>query len=75
MLKNKISILVVDDEVDICDMVSAILNDEGYQTKIALNPNDAINIIKNNDITLIITDVWMNNNINAGLELLTTQVI
>ena len=71
MLKNKISILVVDDEIDICDMVSAILNDEGYQTKIALNPNDAINIIKNNDITLIITDVWMNNNINAGLELLT----
>ena len=67
MLKNKISILVVDDEIDICDMVSAILNDEGYQTKIALNPNDAINIIKNNDITLIITDVWMNNNINAGL--------
>ena len=71
MLKNKISILVVDDEIDIGEMVSAILNDEGYQTKIALNPNDAINIIKNNDITLIITDVWMNNNINAGLELLT----
>lgn len=71
MLKNKISILVVDDEVDICEMVSAILNDEGYQTKIALSSNDAINIIKNNDVTLIITDIWMNNNVNAGLELLT----
>ena len=71
MLKNKISILVVDDEDDICEMVSAILNDEGYQTKIALSSNDAINIIKNNDITLIITDIWMNNNVNSGLELLT----
>jgi two-component system nitrogen regulation response regulator NtrX len=70
MLKNKISILVVDDEADICEMVSAILNDDGYQTKIALSSNDAINIIKNNDITLIITDIWMSNNFNAGLELL-----
>ena len=31
MLKNKIYILVVDDENDICKMVSEILNDEGYQ--------------------------------------------
>ena len=71
MLKNKISILVVDDEVDICEMVSAILKDEGYQTKIAFSSKDAVNVIKNNDITLIITDIWMNNNVNAGLELLT----
>ena len=71
MLKNKISILVVDDESDICDMVSAILNDEGYQTQTALSVDNAINIIKNNDITLIVTDIWMNNNVNAGLDLLT----
>ena len=71
MLKNKISILIVDDEVDICEMVSAILKDEGYQTNTALSSNDAINIIKNNDITLIITDIWMNNKVNDGLELLT----
>ena len=71
MLKNKISILIVDDEIDICDTVSAILSDEGYKTITAFNSIDAVNIIKKNDITLIITDIWMNNNVNAGLDLLT----
>ena len=37
MLKNKIHILVVDDENDICKMVSEILNDEGYVTRTANN--------------------------------------
>ena len=30
MLKNRISVLVVDDEIDICEMVAEILKDEGY---------------------------------------------
>ena len=30
MLKNKISILVVDDEIDICEMVAETLRDENY---------------------------------------------
>jgi two-component system, NtrC family, nitrogen regulation response regulator NtrX len=71
MLKNKISILIVDDEIDICNTVSAILSDEGYKTITAFNSIDAVSIIKKNDITLIITDIWMNNNVNAGLDLLT----
>ena len=70
MIKNKISILIVDDEIDICDMVSSILDDEGYKTFIALSKNDAIEKVKNNDINLVITDIWMNNNVNSGLELL-----
>ena len=70
MIKNKISILIVDDEIDICDMVSSILDDEGYKTFIALSKKDAIEKLKNNDINLVITDIWMNNNVNSGLELL-----
>ena len=70
MIKNKISILIVDDEIDICDMVSSILDDEGYKTFIALSKKDAIEKVKNNDINLVITDIWMNNNVNSGLELL-----
>ena len=46
MLKNKISILIVDDEIDICETVSAILSDEGYKTITAFNSIDAVNIIK-----------------------------
>ena len=70
MIKNKISILVIDDENDICEMVSAILKDDGYKTKIANNFDEAINIIQNENISLILTDIWMNNNTKAGLEVL-----
>ena len=70
MLKNKISILVVDDEIDICEMVAEILKDENYNAIIATNYDMAVNFIKNENIDLLITDIWMNNNTNAGLELL-----
>ncbi|WP_443644628.1 sigma-54 dependent transcriptional regulator [Candidatus Levibacter sp. Uisw_134_01] len=70
MIKNNISILIIDDENDICEMVSIILKDEGYKTKTANNFDEAINIIQNENISLIITDIWMNNNTKAGLEIL-----
>ena len=70
MLKNKISILVVDDELDICEMVAEILKDEGYNAIIANSCETAIEILKNQNITLLITDIWMNNNTDSGLELL-----
>ncbi len=70
MLNNGITILVVDDENDICEMVAEILRDEGYNTIIANSYEKATEIFKNQNITLLITDIWMNNNTNAGLELL-----
>ncbi len=75
MLKNKISILVVDDESDICEMVAEILKDEGYNAITANNYEAAVQILKNQNITLLITDIWMNNNTNAGLELLSWSKI
>ena len=70
MLKNKISILIVDDELDICEMVAEILKDEGYNAIIANSYETAIEILRNQNITLLITDIWMNNNTDSGLELL-----
>jgi len=70
MIKNKTTILIVDDEVAICDMVGEILKDEGYDVITANGYNDALNVIKNKNVSLILTDIWMNNNIIAGLELL-----
>ncbi len=64
------SILVVDDEADICEMVSEILKDNGYKVKTALSKDSAIKIIEEIGITLLITDIWMNDNENAGIELL-----
>ena len=70
MIHNNSSILVVDDEIDICNMVSEILNDNGYNVKTALNKENAIKVIEETGITLVITDIWMNDNDNAGIELL-----
>ena len=71
MIKNKISILIVDDELDICEMVAETLKDENYNTIIATNYDMAVNILKNENINLLITDIWMNNDANSGLNLLT----
>ena len=71
MIKNKISILVVDDEFDICEMVSEILKDENYNAIIATSYDMAVKILKKENIDLLITDIWMNNDTNAGLKLLT----
>lgn len=70
MLNNGITILVVDDENDICEMVAEILKDEGYNTIVANSNEKAVEILKKQNVTLLITDIWMNNNTNAGLELL-----
>ena len=70
MLKNKISVLIVDDEIDICETVAEILKDEGYNAITANSYEIAVEILKNQNITLLITDIWMNNNTNSGLELL-----
>ncbi len=64
------TILIVDDEKDICSLVADILIDEGYHVKYCLSQNDAKKIIEETGITLLITDIWMNDNENAGLELL-----
>ena len=70
MQKNKITILVVDDEADICNMVSEILKDVGYEVRTANGYNSALDVIEKENITLILTDIWMNNNIIAGIQLL-----
>jgi two-component system nitrogen regulation response regulator NtrX len=68
--KNNTSILVVDDERDICLMVSEILQDQGYNVKTAVSKDSAMRIIEESGITLVITDIWMEDNENAGIELL-----
>lgn len=52
-------ILIVDDEEDIAELISDILEDEGYNTIIKNNGTDAINAIKEDDFSLILLDVMM----------------
>ncbi len=64
------NILVIDDEIDICNNIKAILTDEGFNIQIAHNSDDAFNYINNNSYSLIILDVWLDNSKHDGLEIL-----
>jgi DNA-binding response OmpR family regulator len=52
-------ILIVDDENDIAELISDILEDEGYQTTIKNNGQDAVSAVKDEDYDLILLDVMM----------------
>jgi len=53
------SILVVDDEPDICSLIKEILEDEGFRVTIAENGSQATTLLKNLDPQLILLDIWM----------------
>ena len=67
---NMKNILVIDDEIDICNNIKAILKDEGFNIQIAHNSDDAFNYINKNSYNLIILDVWLDNSEYDGLEVL-----
>ncbi|HCK04316.1 MAG TPA: hypothetical protein DHV86_06105, partial [Methylophilaceae bacterium] len=56
---NKSKILVVDDEKDIRESLSDILNDEGFEVFIAENAIKAKDIKNNTNLDLILLDIWM----------------
>lgn len=53
------SILVVDDDDAIRQMVAAVLNDEGYQVELATNGEEALRVIRQKPIDLIVLDILM----------------
>ncbi|WP_252236604.1 response regulator transcription factor [Clostridium sp. CH2] len=58
MIGNK-TILIVDDEKEIRDLVEIYLKSEGYVTVKACNGEEALNIIREQNIDLVILDVMM----------------
>ncbi len=57
--RSQFSLLVVDDNKENLKVVSNFLKKEGYQIALALNAEDAMNILKQNEIDLILLDVMM----------------
>ena len=53
------SILVVDDERSFCDVVSVILESQGYQVHMAHHANDAFGLLDETTPDLILTDMMM----------------
>jgi DNA-binding NtrC family response regulator len=52
-------ILIVDDEIDICDFVKNFFQERGYQVLTALNGEDAIVIAKAERPELVLLDIRM----------------
>lgn len=66
-----LDILVVDDEADIRELVSGVLQDEGYETRTAADSDSALAAIAERRPSLLILDIWLQGSRLDGLELLT----
>lgn len=56
---NEINILVVDDEKEIRDLIEIYLNNEGYSVFLAEDGITALEILKKEDIKLVILDIML----------------
>ena len=65
-----LDILIVDDEADIRDLISGILDDEGYETRTAKDSDTALAEIEARRPSLIILDIWLQGSRLDGLEFL-----
>ncbi len=63
-------ILIVDDEADIRTLIAGILEDEGYNTRQAIDGLDAIEAMKTRQPTLVILDIWLGDSRYDGLKVL-----
>jgi len=63
-------ILIIDDEKDICFLISEILKDENYLTYSAINSDQALSKFTEINPDLIILDVWLSKSNLDGIELL-----
>jgi two-component system nitrogen regulation response regulator NtrX len=63
-------ILIVDDEADIRDLVSGILRDEGYETRVAADAEGALNTVRARRPQLVILDIWLQGSRMDGIQVL-----
>jgi two-component system, NtrC family, nitrogen regulation response regulator NtrX len=63
-------IVIVDDEADIRELVSGILEDEGYVTRTARDSDEALTVIKARRPSLVFLDIWLQGSRLDGLQLL-----
>ena len=65
-----LDILIVDDEQDIRDLVSGVLEDEGYAARSAGNSDATLEAIAERRPSLVLLDVWLQGSRLDGLDLL-----
>jgi two-component system nitrogen regulation response regulator NtrX len=65
-------ILIVDDERDIRELISDILRDEGYTTRLAGNSDECMAEINAAEPALMILDIWLKDSRMDGIDILKT---
>jgi two-component system nitrogen regulation response regulator NtrX len=65
-----LDVLVVDDEADIRELVAGVLEDEGFDTRLAANSDQALEALTARRPSLVLLDVWLQGSKLDGLELL-----
>jgi len=65
-----LEVLVVDDEADIRDLVSGVLEDEGYTVRSAGDSNQTLDAIEERRPSMVLLDVWLQGSRLDGLQLL-----
>jgi two-component system nitrogen regulation response regulator NtrX len=65
-----LDILIVDDEQDIRDLVSGVLEDEGFTTRTAADSDGALQALSERRPSLALLDVWLQGSRLDGLQLL-----
>ena len=63
-------ILIVDDERDIRELISDILKDEGFATRLAGNSDDAMAQLNAEPPALMILDIWLKDSRMDGIDIL-----
>jgi two-component system nitrogen regulation response regulator NtrX len=70
--KTMSDILIVDDERDIRELISDILEDEGFATRLAGNSDDAMAAVNTEPPALMILDIWLKDSKMDGIDILKT---
>jgi len=65
-----LEVLVVDDEADIRELVSGVLEDEGYTVRTAADSSQTLDAIEERRPSMVLLDVWLQGSRMDGLQLL-----
>ena len=65
-----LEVLVVDDEADIRELVSGVLEDEGYAVRTAADSTQTLDAIEERRPSMVLLDVWLQGSKLDGLQLL-----
>ena len=65
-------ILIIDDEKDIRELISDILKDEGYATRLAANSDECMAALNTEPPALMILDIWLKDSRMDGIDILKT---